>query len=366
MEAMMKRINFGALFLTIILLGSFAQVKDEFEFKIPPGWAFTNASLSRSGLKAVMLVQDISNENEAYNNIPSRLLVFDENNTILNDLSYPEPKLVLMTRDDSIILIGGVETTNEITVLDSRGRPLFDISTKWRRPYPALLGKEIGLADVDLGNRGEIVGTVSIIDGVTGRERISFGPPAGKGVTGYSGFLPIGEGGQFLTAIGATVCLRTYLRPEETLWRINNIGGNVRKIIPIDADYVGIPYDVNDFHANKIMAGIAILDRHDGKILFRQESHNPQVGLWKFLHGALNVTLEEGDLFFTDYDRLGIRVTKSSSPSAKWNMKQLKKYELINKSSNDEMTLDSRHVVKSKTDVLRITKAQYREKTHIL
>lgn len=363
----MKRISIGALLLAIILLGSFAQVTNKFEFNIPPGWAFKTASLSRNGLKVVTLVQNFFSEDQASNNIPSRLLVFDKNNTILNDLSYPEPKQVLITRDDNVIIMGGIESINDITVLDSRGTPMFDTSTKGRRPIPALLGKDIGLARTEFGDRAEIVGTVSIIDGVTGKERMSFGPPTGKGVTGYSGFLPIGEGGQFLTAIGATVCLRTYLQPKETLWRVDNIGGNVRTIIPLDGDYVGIAYDANDFRAKKYRAGIVVLDRRDGKILFRQESHNPQAGLWKFLHGALNVTLDEGDLFFTDPSTgEGVRVPKGIGSSAQWDMRQLKEYELINKSSNDEMTLDSRYVVKSKTDDLLITKAQYREKKPIL
>lgn len=360
---MMKPLRIHVLLFAIILLGGFAVAAEEFEFKIPKGWVFREASLSQTGLKAVLFNKDAQYEGEASNNIPSRLIIFDKDKTIINDQSYPETKHMLMTRGDNIVLMSGIEETDKITILDSRGRHLFDMFTQGRRPYVSQLGNEIGLARFDYGAREDTIGPVSIIDGLTGEEKISFGPPSGKGITGYSGFLPIGEGGQFLVAAGATVRLRTYLHPEEILWEIENIGGNVKLLIPIGEDYVGVIYRKNDFSAQKHMAGIAVLDRHDGQILFRQESHNPKVGLWRILHSAVDISLEEGDLFFTSFKAgESIRVPKSSVPSAKWDLNGLKKYEMANKSKYDEKTDDSRHLIKSRQDILHITKIQYREK----
>lgn len=360
----MERIRILVFLLAILLIGTLAGLADDFMFKIPPGWAFKNAALSPSGLKAIMLFQDVPYEGEASSrSIPSRILVLDNNNTILNDLSFPAPKHVLMTRDNHIILTEGIESTDNMTVLDSQGRPLFDVSTYGRRPYPALIGKEIGLAHDEIGDGAQIVGPISIIDGATGKEKISFGPPSGKGTTGYSGFLPIGENGEFMIASGATVCLRTYLHPDAPLWKIDDIGGNVRTILPVDESYVAIAYHLNDFRSKRFMAGIAILDRHDGKILFRQESHDAHVGAWKFLHGAFNVTLEEGDLFFTDVvGGEGIRVPRKLGLPEKWDIAGNKEYRITNWAKGEEATIDARHIVKAKKGVLQIAEIKYAAK----
>ncbi len=361
----MKRLCIAIILATSFLVASFAQDTGVFEFKLPPGWAFKQAFIRSNGLKAVLLLQDVPYEGEvSHRNVPSRLLIFDKDNAILNDISFPEAKHLTITRDDSIILAAGIEETENISVLDSHGRHLFDLSTKGRRPYPALLGNEIGLGRSEVGEQDGIVGTVSIVDGATGKEKIRFGPPSAKGIRGYSGFLPIGEDGQFLIATGATIFLRTYFHPETPLWRIDNIGGNVRAVIPLDEGLIGIAYDHNDFEAKEYLAGIVILDRHDGKVLFRQESNNPQVGLWKFLHGAVNVTLEKGDLLFTDYaGNMGVRVSRRPNSLGQWDPNRIKVYEITNKSRTDETTNDDGHIIKSKKDVLRIEQTRYVDKT---
>lgn len=223
------------LFLIFILtsVGAFVGIAGPFEYKIPQGWVFRDAVFSDSGLKAIVIWQDVPREISRNGVFSSRLLIFNKEARLVNELVFGKPEFPRLTRDDKIILmeadVNGV--VNKITVFDSLGRQLFETGTKGRWPWPALLGKEIGLAEPRTGTPLEFIGPVSIIDADTGLERITIKPPSGKG---FSGFLPIGEGGQFIIALGATVYFRTYLHPEQVLWKIDNIGGNVRSIDPID------------------------------------------------------------------------------------------------------------------------------------
>jgi hypothetical protein len=366
MESKMKRTAISVLLAAMILVVSSAQVLDRFEYKIPRGWAFKKAEFSKSGMKAVLLAADVPYEGEvASQTIPSRLLVFDGNNAILDDIPYSEPKQIKMTQDESIILSGGIEETDHITVLDSHGRHLFDLSTKGRGPYPALLGKEIGLARREPGGTNAIVGSVSIIDGRTGREKISIGPPSGKGIAGYSGFLPIGEEGKFVISTGATVCMRTYLNPGRAIWRIDNIGGNVREIMPISEDCIGVAYNQNEFGSNWIMAGAVIIDHSSGRILFRQESKNPNAGLWKFLHGGFDIYIEGEDLIFSFADcGEQIRLPRNLGSSMLWDLNRAKHSVATNKAKNEEITADSRHVIKSNKGLLVIENIRYWDKVN--
>jgi hypothetical protein len=347
----------------LISLGSLAGASDVFEVKIPPGWLFRDAAISESGLKAVLTWEDVPREVALYGNFASRLLIFDKDDRLVNDLTFSNIKFLRLTRDDKIILMEAPnERTEKITVFDSQGRELFEIPTKGRMPRPALLGKEISLENREIGEY-EITGPVSIIDGETGQERITYGPPSGgKRIKGFSDFLPIGEGGKFLVALGSTVFLKTYLQPGTDIWNINNIGGNVTIIRPIDENYVGIQYEIKDFEAHKFLAGVAVVEWRSGNIVFRQESHDPMTGLWSILHGGVDITLEEGDLCFDIRSKFGIRVAKSHQPSEKWDKTKIRKYKAENRSERDVLTRDSKHIIKKLgKGIVRIEKIRYKE-----
>jgi hypothetical protein len=350
------------LIFVLISLVSFARAEDVFECKIPPGWLFRDAAISESGLKAVLTWEDLQGEVARYGNFASRLLIFDKDDRLVNDLTFANPKFLRLTRDDKIILQEALnERTEKITVIDSQGRELFEIPTKGRRPWPALLGKDIGLAQDD---GKEITGPVSIIDGETGQERITFGPLSGdKRIKGFSGFLPIGEGGKYLVALGATAMLKTYLHPGTTIWEIDNIGGNVRSIDPLDENHVGIKYEINDFVSNKFLAGVAVVEWRSGNIVFRQDS-SEQTELGRLIFKNTHIAIEEGDLFFAVYGLgPGIRVAKSPQSSEKWDKTKIRKYKTVNtRSKRDVLTADSRYIIKELgKDIVRIEKIRYIE-----
>jgi hypothetical protein len=348
----------------LISLISFARAEDVFEVKIPPGWIFRDAAISGSGLKAVVIWEDVPGEVALRGNFASRLLIFGKDDRLVNELTFANPEFPMLTRDDKIILREGPnEEVEKITVFDSQGRELFEIPTKGRWPRSALLGKEIGLGRQEIGET-EITGPVSIIDGETGQERITFGPPSGgKRIRGFSGFLPIGEGGKYLVALGATVFLKTYLHPGTDIWKINSIGGNVRSIDPIDENHVGIQYEIKDFVSHKFLAGVAVVEWRSGNIVFRQDSHDTHTGLWRILHSGVDITLENGDLIFTDTgSKFGIRVAKSPQSSEKWDKTKVRKYKIDNWSEGDQQTADSKHIFKKLgKGIVRIEKIRHKE-----
>jgi len=361
----MKLKHLFFLLFVFISLVSLVGAADVFECKIPPGWVFRDAVLSESGLKAVVIWEDVPNDIALQGNFASRLLIFDKDDRLVNELTFAKPKFPRLTRDDKIILEEAPnEKTEKITVFDSQGRELFEIPTKGRGPWAALLGKEIGLGYKEIGSPGEIIGPVSIIDGETGQERITFGPlSGGKRIKGFSGFLPIGEGGKYLVALGATVFLKNYLHPGTYIWKINSIGGNVRSIDPIDENYVGIQYHIGDLESHKFLAGVAVVEWRSGNIVFRQESHDTHTGLWSILHSGVDITLENGDLIFTDTgSKFGIRVAKSSQSSKKWDNRKVRKYKIDNWSEGDQQTADSKHIFKKLgKGTVRIEKIRYIE-----
>jgi len=354
---------FFILFL-LISLGSLAGASDVFEVKIPPGWLFRHAAISESGLKAVVIWEEVPEEVALHGNFASRLLIFDKDDRLVNDLTFSDIKFLRLTRDDKIILIGIMEAPSEevekITVFDSQGRELFETLTKGRMPWPALLGKEIGLAQK---NGAEITGPVSIIDGETGQERITYGPPSGgKRIKGFSGFLPIGEGGKFLVALGSTVFLKSYLQPGTDIWKIDNIGGNVTIIRPVDENHVGIQYEINDFESHKFLAGVAVVEWRSGNIAFRQDN-NDKTELGRFVSHITGIAIQEGNLFFAASGLgSGIRVAKSPQSSEKWEKTKVRKYKVENRSERDVLTIDSKHIIKKLgKGIVRIERIRYKE-----
>jgi hypothetical protein len=362
-DTLMKLRHLFFLLFVLISLISFVGAADVFEVKIPPGWLFHDAALFESGLKAVVTWEDVPEEVARYGNYASRLLVFDKNDRLVNDLTFAKPKFLRLTRDDKIILMEAPEEeVQKITVFDSQGRELFEVLTKGRWPWPALLGREIGLARQEIGEN-EITGRVSIIDGETGQEKITFGPPSGgKRIRGFSGFLPIGEGGKYLVAFGATVFLKTYLHPGTDIWKINNIGGNVRSISSIDENHVSVKYDINDFESHKFLAGVAVVEWRSGNIVFRQDSNDRKTELGRLFHQNPVITIKEGDLFFTFGSKFGIRVAKSPRSSEKWDKTKVRKYKIDNWSEHDQQTADSKHIIKKLgKDNVRIEKIRHKE-----
>jgi hypothetical protein len=158
------------------------------------------------------------------------------------------------------------------------------------------------------------------------------------------------------------VFLKTYLHPGTDIWKINNIGGNVTIIRPVDENHVGIQYEIKDFKSHKFLAGVAVVEWRSGNIVFRQDN-NDQTELGRFVSHITDITIEEGNLFFTFSGfRSGIRVAKSPRSSEKWDKTKVRKYKIDNWSEHDQQTADSKHIFKKLgKGSVRIEKIRYKE-----
>ncbi len=185
------------LFLFCVLMASSCSVRDPvpFEYRIPPGWHVRNVGVSERGLKALVIWQNVPNDQALKGDFASRLLLFDKAGRPVCDLQFNNPRVLQMTRDDRVILEEGHEWVDRITVFDARGRRLFETPTNRRGPVPALLGKEIGLWETNGPFSQAGTWEVSIIRGDTGEEKFKFALTV-QGASLYCGFLPIGEGGR--------------------------------------------------------------------------------------------------------------------------------------------------------------------------
>jgi hypothetical protein len=362
MEAQMK--SKASLLIMLLTLTSLAAASDVFEYKIPPGWKFKDAAISKSGMKVLVLWQDLQLEFPVKHLAPSRLVIFDSDDRPVNDIIFEKIRWLRPTRDEKILLIEGEnEKTEKVSVFDMSGNKISEFATQSRLPYPALRGRDIGLGYVPPGTPQNFIGPVSIIDGETGREKISYGPPS-KGA--LSGFLPIGVDGNFVIASGATVFMRSYLHPETVIWTIRNIGGNVYTIGPVDDDLISIRYEVKNPKANYFLAGIALVEWKTGRIVFSRESNNPKNELWGILHSGLDIQMDAGDLLFSNFGQLtGIRVQKKNPMSDRWDEVKVNKYKISNwsKKQMHQLTSDGRHIYRVENGKVLIEKMKYEDET---
>jgi hypothetical protein len=352
------------LIVLCVLMASACAARDRgsFEYRIPPGWHVRNAEVSESGLTALVIWQNVPNDRALKGDFASRLLLFDKAGRPVCDLKFDNPRSLWMTRDDRVILEEGNEGVDRITVFDARGRRLFETPTWRRNPVPALLGKEIGLWNTN--GPFSVAGTweISIIDGDTGGEKFKF-PLTVQGDSLFCGFLPIGEGGHYLVGLGTSVSLRTYLKLGADEWKIDDIGGSVVEIDPLDESHVAISYHFDDPERDQFRGGVAVVAWRSGNVVFRQESRDPKNGLWSLLHyWGVNVRLEGADLlFFATRPDFALRVPRDHHPSPKWDITSVKKCRVRNFLKGDDFTSRFRYVVRTIKGRIHIEKVELEE-----
>ncbi len=313
------------------------------EYEIPEGWVFKKAGTLKNGFDCILIWPDIPDEQKRAAAFPSRLMIFDDAGRPINDITLDKPSFFSNNRDEKIILDQG----NSIEVLDPYGRTLFCRETGGRFPQPSLLGKDIGLIYRDPG--GDFIeGPVSIIDGMTGRELITLTLPSGHQLKGFTGFLPIGDGGHFLISMGATVLLQTYKEPGKTIWSIPDIGGNVVDIYPVDDRYAAVQYqDLSGRKNNNLRAGFSVIEWRSGKVIFNQESSDPAHGEWKGLHGTGMTFLMRGkDLCLLEEGEGSALIIPGYTDKQGWDATKMERKPL---SSHPERSLelsgDNKHTV---------------------
>lgn len=363
----------GYLFILPLLLvaaGVLGQGTDVFEYEIPSGWTLRDAYLSENGWKALLIWQDVEPTAAYRGEFSSKLLVFDEHDRLIKELPFDKPKFFGLTREDTIILFEGEEEiTTRITVISRNGQQLFEKPTNGKSPIPALLGKEIALGQWDGMGLADLVGPITVIDARAGRDKATLEPPVAGMAGALKDILPIGADGPYLAASGTSVALATYRPQEHILWRIQDVGGKVAAIEPLDGRHVGISYHVVEPDAQnpsnlRFLGGVIILEWRSGKIVFRQESRDPQKGPWSFLHDyGVNVSLMDGDLFFTYLSAGGgggIRVPRSHGPGMKWDGTKIRSYRMTNARGDDNLTF-SQCTMKRRQGLVRVERIIFAE-----
>lgn len=361
----------GYLFILPLLLvaaGVLGQGTDVFEYEIPSGWTLRDAYLSENGWKALLIWQDVDDPMAAYRGeFSSKLLVFDRHDRLIKELPFNKPKFLRLTRDDTLILVEARE--DSMTAIDRNGHKLFEKQTNGKSPIPALLGKEIALGQWDGMGPADLVGPITVIDARTGRDKATLEPPVAGMAGALKDILPIGADGPYLAAGGTSVALATYRPQEHILWKIQDVGGKVAAIEPLDGRHVGISYHVVEPDAQnpsnlRFLGGVIILEWRSGNIVFRQESLDPQKGLWRFLHNySVNISLIDGDLFFTYLSAGGgggIRVAQSSGPGMKWDSAKIRSYRMTNARGDDNLT-SSQCTMKRKQGLVRVERIIFAE-----
>jgi len=319
--------------------------------------------VAENGSKVLIIWQNVSPEDAYKGRFSSRLLVFDGSNRPVCDLAFGNPRFLSMTRDDRIILTEcRYETTSDMTVFDLSGRELFAMSTDWRSPVPALLGKDIGLWVPNSPITDPGTQLLSIIDGEDGREKVRFEaacPCTRHDAFGACGFLPVGEGGFYLLAAGTSIFLRSYLQPGQDIWRIDDIGDRINRIEPLDRSRVVVSLnsvDSSDYEHFRFSFGVAVIEWRSGKVVFKWGSNDPRDNWGTFAR------LEDGHLFFysaaPDY---GLLVPRSPGPNGGWDMAKARKCRRTNFLKDDHETLDGRHLVRIDKDIIHIEQIEYEE-----
>jgi hypothetical protein len=115
----------------------------------------------------------------------------------------------------------------------------------------------------------------------------------------------------------------------------------------------------------RFLGGVIILEWRSGNIVFRQESRDPQKGLWHFLHHyGVNISLMDGDLFFTYYyaeGAGGIRVARSPGPGMKWDSTKIRSYRMTNARADNNLTCGAKCTMKRRQGLVRVERILFAE-----
>lgn len=355
-----------SIFIGLLVQGVLAQSEVVLEHKTPTGWTFRKAAISASGENALFLFQDLPSEVRLAGNFLKRLQVFDKNNNLTADFVIDDDYwLSDFTRDSRIILTKGSEDgVSRIKVIDLNGKELFSIPSEGRVPEPALLGKEISLVP-----RQGHVGPISIIDEETGRELLKYEPVAVKPeVADHTCFLSIGKDGMFITGIGASLALKSYMNGVKTIWRILDIGGNIVNSKFLDDDFLVVEYERGDYQADKLQRGIAIILWRTGDILFTKRGSQiaQKPDSWYYLLSARDISLEDGALVFPGNDGKGVLIPRRAGNGAGWDesaQKRVKRADkpenLLNKGPIYRQIINGKYIIDESGDTIRIEKLRY-------
>lgn len=286
------------IFLSFCAAFPSVQGQTIIEHNLPPGWMFKSFDVSRSNLKALSLLPDVPEEVLLTGYFPKRVQVFNQTNELISDLTLEDGfSFAKFTRNDRIIICAGDESgCYRMKVLEPSGKERCTIQAEGRWPITAPAGRDIALVPGP-----ENVGPISIIDEDTGREKARLDPPPNNGSRfKVAAFLPLGEDGQYIQGIGATLFLKSYLHIGEIYWQIQDIGGNIRGGMYLNDEYIAVSFGTKDFSDHKIMAGVAVVECKTGAILFKKEGFqiNGIKDAWFSRLNVMSVFLDNGSLYF--------------------------------------------------------------------
>ena len=366
---MKKTITFILLAIGLVVIDSIGQVGTLLDHNLPPGWKFKSFDVSRSGTKALYLIPDLPDEVLLTEKFPSRLQVFSTDNILITDLPIEENfSFSKFTRNDRIILCQGEESgCDRIRVLDLLGKELYTINAEGRWPIAAPLGKEIALVPGP-----EEVGSVSIIDEDTGREKAKIGPPALRDkYLKIAAFFPLGEDGFYVQGIGATLCLKSYLHRGEVYWQVQDIGGNIKSGLILSDEHLAIRFGMEDLSEKRFMAGVAVVEWRTGRVLFKKKAYQTR-GIqdqWFSQLESLSIVLDEEDnlVFYGDPNDV-LKLPRLSGKNSGWNESRSQKKRL----SPDQLEIirigdkfvrpearAGKYIIKDFGDSVRIEKSKY-------
>jgi hypothetical protein len=359
-----------SIFLGFMVVGALCQSEVVLERKMPAGWILRKAAISSSGEKALFFFQDLPQEVRLTGHFPKRLQIFDKNNNSTADFIIEDDYwLSDITRDSRIILTKGDENSvQRVKVVDLKGNELFSIPSEGRFPEPALLGKEIALVP----RQGQ-VGPISIIDDETGREnlrfeRVSVKPEIANNIC----FRSIGEDGMFIEGIGAALALKSYLNENKDLWRLPDIGGNIKDCRFLDDELLVVEYERNDFRSDKLHNGIIVLLWRTGEICFRKEGSQiaQKPDPWFYRLSTLNILSEDGDLVFLGDEGRGVLIPKKAGIRKEWDIRSQKNVMRADQPENlpdgrrvYRPTINGKYVINIIGETLRIQKLRFVEGT---
>lgn len=349
----------------LLVQGVPSQSKIVFEHKLPPGWMFRKAAISPSGERAIFLFQDLPSEARLAGNIEKRLQLFDKNSNLTADLAMDDYWLSDFTRDSRVILTQGTEEgVSRIKVIDLNGKELFNVPSEGRFPEPALLGGEISL----IPRQGQI-GPISIIDGETGRELFRYEAVTVKPVEAdYTCFLSIGKDGLFIVGMGATISLKSYVAGVKTIWRIQDIGGNIVDSRFLNDEFLAVEYERRDYKADKFQRGVAIIRWRTGEILFNKQGSQiaQQPDSWYYLLSARNIFLQDGALVFPGNEGNGVLIPRRPGNGAGWDKDAPKLVKRADEPKNDpnktpryRQKINGIYIIDEGGDTIRIEKLRY-------
>lgn len=270
----------GCLCLIGFSLAQSSEGEEILKCEIPQGFIYKNFHLSPSGMKGIVFLMDTPGSLVSDVSI---LEIFDlSNNLVMRRVLDSGWGFSGFTPDNKLILSKGhADSVSEIKILDIEGKEIMSIpEIGSRRLFFDLQGRE--LAVVALGYDAAYWPSV-VYDLAKGIEKFRLGPvPLPENIkdkkkdkknvfpwTGTRIFLPVGEDNLFLWGIGATILLQRYDGPG-SVWKIDNIGGNISEGKFLNEEYLAVSYFVPGI---KYKEGLAIIRWRDGQVVFRMENY---------------------------------------------------------------------------------------------